>query len=110
MIGANIVNLITAGILGIFAAAIRFGKASWLVAGYNTSSKAEKEKYDEIAMCRFVGNLMFTLAGISLAMAAIGFLDIVNFGLLMGIGWTAFVFVTIAAVIYMNTGQRFMKK
>ncbi|WP_273477336.1 DUF3784 domain-containing protein [Faecalicoccus acidiformans] len=39
------------------------GKGSFLIAGYNTSGKAEKAKYDEKRLCRFVGiaTLMFSL-------------------------------------------------
>ena len=32
-------------ILAILGALIRFGKATFLISGYNTSSKQEKEKY-----------------------------------------------------------------
>ena len=41
------------------------GRGAVLIAGYNTASKAEKEKYDEKALCRFMGKLMFALAGSS---------------------------------------------
>lgn len=39
------------------------GKGAFLIAGYNTASKAEKAKYDEKALCRFMGKIMFALAG-----------------------------------------------
>jgi hypothetical protein len=38
-------------ICGIF---LLFGKGSWLIAGYNTSSKEEKEKFDEKKLCRII--------------------------------------------------------
>lgn len=31
------------------------GKCSWLIAGYNTASKAEKAKYDETKLCKVYG-------------------------------------------------------
>lgn len=31
------------------------GKGSWLIAGYNTASKEEKNKYDEKKLCRIIG-------------------------------------------------------
>lgn len=31
------------------------GKGTFLISGYNRMSKAEKEKYDEAAICKFVG-------------------------------------------------------
>lgn len=36
-------------IIGIF---LFNGKGRWLIAGYNTASKEEKEKYDEKKLCR----------------------------------------------------------
>ncbi len=38
------------------------GKGAFLIAGYNTSSRAEKKKYDENALCRFMGKIMFLFA------------------------------------------------
>ena len=48
-------------ILGVL---LRFAKASFLIAGYNTSSKLQKEKYNEKALCKFIGNLLFGFAAI----------------------------------------------
>lgn len=31
------------------------GRGGWLIAGYNTSSKEEKEKYNEKKLCRWTG-------------------------------------------------------
>jgi uncharacterized membrane protein len=91
-------------ILGI---TIRFGKASWLIAGYNTSSEQEKEEYDEKALCTFVGRLMFVLAAIWLAMALAKLLFPLIFTTILIIGIFLFVGVVIAAVVYMNAGNRF---
>lgn len=38
------------------------GKGSWLIAGYNTSSKEEKEKYDQKKLCRAMGIMCATIA------------------------------------------------
>ncbi len=35
-------------ILGILSIVLIFGHGSWLITGYNTASKEEKEKYNEI--------------------------------------------------------------
>ena len=40
------------------------GKGSFLIAGYNTSGKAEKAKYDEKRLCRFVGIATFYLGNV----------------------------------------------
>ena len=44
------------------AALFSRGKGAFLIAGYNTASQKEKAKYDEKALCRFMGKLMFALA------------------------------------------------
>ena len=82
------------------------GKGSWLIAGYNTSSKYEKSKYDEKALCRFVAKLMFFCAFcmvLSALAPLIGeWLIFVSSGImLVGI---------IGGAIYANTGNRFKKK
>jgi len=82
------------------------GKGSWLIAGYNTSSKYEKSKYNEKALCRFVAKLMFFCAFcmvLSALAPLIGeWLIFVSTGImLVGI---------IGGVIYANTGNRFKKK
>ena len=38
------------------------GKGAFLIAGYNTTSKAEKQKTDEKKLCSFMGKMMFILA------------------------------------------------
>src|SRR5699024_12873157 len=35
------------------------GKGSSLIAGFNTLSEEEKEKYDVAALCKFMGKMMF---------------------------------------------------
>ena len=86
---------------------VRFLKWSWLIAGYNTLSKEKKAEYDEIGLCKFVGNLLFVLA----VFALIG-----DYGISINLSWVsstsyiAFFITTISAVIYMNTGSRYRKK
>lgn len=46
------------GLVGLFAVisiAFFMGKGSFLIAGYNTASKQEKEKYDEKKLLRVMG-------------------------------------------------------
>lgn len=82
------------------------GKGASLIAGYNTSSKKEKEKYDRDTLCRFMGKLMFALAACWI-LTSVG--SLLSFTLLYGIGMALFLLVIIAAVIYANTGNRFKK-
>jgi len=82
------------------------GKGAWLIAGYNTSSKSEKARYDEKALCRFVARLMFFCAGCTVLFALSPLVG-------MWLFWLAFILmlvVIIAGVIYANTGNRFKKR
>lgn len=83
------------------------GKGAFLIAGYNTSSKEEKAKYDEKALCRFMGKLMFAMAGCWMVIALSAVLDRVWL-LLLGLG--LYLVVLFGGVIYANTGNRFRKK
>lgn len=83
------------------------GKGVFLIAGYNTASKAEKARYDEKALCRFMGKIMFALAGCQGIMA----LGILVVGMwLFWVGIAAFLAVAFGTVIYANTRNRFQKK
>lgn len=93
-------------ILAVLGAVVRFGKASFLIAGYNTATKEEKEKYDEEALCKFVGNFLFVLAGMLLL---IGIGGVYRITFIVSYGGIIFAAVAIAVVIYMNTGNRFKK-
>lgn len=53
-------------VCGIF---LLFGKGSWLIAGYNTASKEEKEKIDEKKLCKSMGVMLLMIAAIMGAIA-----------------------------------------
>lgn len=83
------------------------GKGAFLIAGYNTAGKAEKETYDERALCRFMGKMMFLFAGcflVALLNEAFGNMAFLWIGL--GLFGAAVVF----TLVYANTGHRFKKK
>ena len=83
------------------------GKGAFLIAGSNTASKAEKARYDEKALCRFMGKIMFALTGCQGIMA----LGILVVGMwLFWVGIAAFLAVAFGTVIYANTRNRFQKK
>lgn len=82
------------------------GKGAFLIAGYNTSSQAEKAKTDEKALCKAMGKLMFVLAACFL-LIAIGSVYAKIY--LLWIGFGLFFVITIGFVIYANTGNRFKK-
>lgn len=82
------------------------GKGAGLIAGYNTASKAEKEKIDKKKLCRYVGTLMFLFAGcflILLISALSGQMWLLWLGLILFVG------IAIGGVIYINTGNRLKK-
>jgi len=91
-------------ILGII---IISGKASFLISGYNTSSREEKEKYDIKALCAFVSSLLFLIAGMLIFRAVTIYLRIANLDNVIVIG---FILIIILALVHMNTGNRFKRK
>ena len=67
-------------------------------------SKAEKEKYDEKALCCFVAKLLFAMAGFVLIIFCVE-----NVVVHLSLSLLAVIFI-FAAIIYANTGNRFKKK
>nr|WP_295877464.1 DUF3784 domain-containing protein [uncultured Akkermansia sp.] len=85
---------------------LSMGKCSFLIAGYNTLSREKKERYDERALCRFTGRLMFFLAFCML----ISIISIIlESPVLLSIAVFLFVVSITFAIIYANTGNRFRK-
>lgn len=101
-----VIHGIMVGILAILGILFLNGKGSFLIAGYNTASKAEKEKIDEKKLCRYVGKLMFLLAGSFLVIMAS---DILNEMWLLWLGLALFFVIVIGGIIYINTGDRLKK-
>lgn len=88
---------------GVFLA----GHGARLIAGYNTMPKKERERYDERALCRFMGRLMFFCAACMLLTGA----DSLWPGKgLRTAGMIWLVIGALGAVIYANTGNRFLKR
>lgn len=85
---------------------LSFGKGSWMIAGYNTSSRKEKARYDEKKLCKGVSRLMFALSACWLVIALS---EVFKTMALLWVGLSLFLIVVIAALIYMNTGNRYMK-
>lgn len=101
--------LIPVVIMGVFiflGIILSMGKCSFLIAGYNTLSREKKEQYDERALCRFTGRLMFFLAFCML----ISIISIIlESPVLLSIAVFLFVVSITFAIIYANTGNRFRK-
>ncbi|WP_083389010.1 DUF3784 domain-containing protein [Planococcus maritimus] len=83
------------------------GKWMFLIAGYNTMPREEQKKYDSLAMARFIGKLLLALAFCMILWIA---------GIWSGESWMLYIGVALflvcigAALMYMNTGGRFLKQ
>ena len=50
-----IANAVIAALFVLLGILFSRGKGAFLIAGYNTASAAERARYDEKALCRFMG-------------------------------------------------------
>ncbi|MFD1068005.1 DUF3784 domain-containing protein [Oceanobacillus locisalsi] len=82
------------------------GKGSFLISGYNMLPKEDKEQYDTVALCKFMGKMMFA---ISLSVLLWVLSDIYGRDWLFVLGMVLFVAIVIFMLVYMNTGNRFKK-
>ena len=83
------------------------GRGLSLIAGYNTSSKSEKDRLDPKKLSRFMAAFMFVLAGCWLVITvgfAVGIKPLGWFGMLL------FLAAAVAGTVIANTGNRFEKK
>src|SRR5690606_26498089 len=99
-----LVGMILLLILGI---ALLQGKGAWLIAGYNTLSDEEKAKYDELALCKATGKMIFAIA-FSTTFILLGEL-FQGEGLIIA-GVVLMVVIILIGIIYINTGNRYLKK
>ncbi|MBO1002856.1 DUF3784 domain-containing protein [Pseudogracilibacillus auburnensis] len=82
------------------------GKGASLIAGYNSMSEAEKEKYDEVALAKFMGKMMFALI---FSMIFWLLSTLLSMDWLLYVGIILFVGIVLFIVVYANTGERFKK-
>ena len=101
-----VVNLIVIAFFVLMGILFARGKGLDLIAGYNTLSAREKEKYDKEKLCKAMSRMMFLLAG-TWAVAAAGVY--IRSNALCWAGIALFLAVIIGGVIYMNTGNRLKK-
>jgi hypothetical protein len=83
------------------------GKGAFLIAGYNTKPKEEKAKYDEVALCKFMGKLTFAIC-FSMLFWLLDVLYEVQWAYMAGT--ILFFCFVMFGVAYINTGNRFRKK
>lgn len=80
------------------------GKGAHLISGYNTMPTWEKKRFDEKALCKFVGKILLPI-GILMPLISIG--AILKIGWIVSAYGVLVVVLVIFAVIYCNTGGRF---
>ena len=105
MVGA-IISLIGFIAFLIFSIFLSKGKGAFLIAGYNTMSNSEKDKYDEISLCKFMAKIMY---GICFSILLWGLSDMLEIQILFIFGLILFLSIIVFAIVYSNTGNRFKK-
>ncbi|WOV84539.1 DUF3784 domain-containing protein [Sporosarcina jeotgali] len=82
------------------------GKGSFLIAGFNTLPSEEKEKVNVIALCKFMGKMMFALS-FSMLFWLLG--EAYDSNWLFCMGLILFLALVVFMLIFINTGNRFKK-
>ena len=90
-----------------FAIILCHGKGADMIAGFNTASPEERAKWDETALCRAVGILLFVMVGCIELLFLGAILDIAALKWSGGILLAAS---TVFGLIYINTSKRLKRK
>ena len=103
----SIISMLAASVLFVVLGIVfSFGKGAFLIAGYNTASKAKKETYDEGALCRAMGKAMFSLTAATLMWALSEALAI---PWLFSVGLLLFFSTIVFMVLYANFSKKIRK-
>lgn len=86
---------------------LSLSKWSFLIAGFNTMSKEEKENCDILALCKFMRKFMFM---ITFCVLLFILSDILMMKILYNIALILVYSSLLFVIIYTNTGNRFKKK
>lgn len=96
-------------LLFIIGAFIKWKKVTWLISGYNTAKKEEKDKYDIDKLCFYMGNFIFSLAFICLVTALFTYIIPGEIVVVSIVGMSLETLAIIIGIIYLNTNNRVMK-
>ncbi|MBF8153030.1 DUF3784 domain-containing protein [Exiguobacterium sp. TBG-PICH-001] len=91
----------------VFAIVLSKGKGASLLAGYNTLSESKKQDYDEVALCQFMGKIMY---GVCFSILLIAGSELFEYQSLFSLGVMLLFILIVFAVVYSNTNDRFKKK
>ena len=105
----HIINTAVTVLLLLIGVFIKYKKVTWLISGYNTSSKEKKEKYDIDKLYRYMGNFVMLLAACWGIMTIFGFIFKQHIAMIMIIGTVVFTVLIVGGVIFLNTNNRVMK-
>jgi len=108
MIGYFIACAVFAILIGITVLLLT-GRGANLIAGFNTLSKGEKEKYNKQALCKFVGKILIPIIIVVFISVIAGMANASwNTWFTIVVGIVSLPYVVFIAV-YANTGNRFKK-
>ena len=102
-----LINLLLIIPLLILAVYLSQGKGAFLIAGYNTMPKEEKAKYDEVALCKFMGKVLY---GICFSLVLLSLSEWLEIPALLWIGITLMIGLIVFTLVYSNTGNRFRQQ
>ncbi|WP_319467070.1 DUF3784 domain-containing protein [uncultured Trichococcus sp.] len=88
---------------------IKYKKVTWLISGYNTAPREEKQKYDIEKLCKHMGNFIFVLASIFFVMAITSLLFNKHVDTITRFGFGVLIIVTVSGIVYLNTNNRVKK-
>ena len=103
---ALIIPIIIGVVFVIFAIILLAGKGGFLIAGYNTMSAKEKEKYDGVSLSKFIGKIFLPI-GILCPGLTIG--SMYNIPWLIALFPIVTIGLCVFALVYCNTANRFKK-
>ena len=112
------IGMIITGAVGVLCVVFGFymlsGRGSFLIAGYNTMPKEEKEKYDIKGLCKFIGRKILIPVGLLTVFFAVGLtIGVQDNNTVLWFTIIAYTIIVLAlsvfAVVYLNTGNRFRK-
>lgn len=90
--------------LFVLGLVIRRYKLSVLIAGYNTASKAEKERYDEEKLVRTVGGFLMYAAILLVFGGLVSMLLVPYASYIATASWIVFSVALLIWLVYINTG------
>ena len=91
----------------IFGIILCSGRGIDMIAGFNTSTPEERAKWDEKALCRGVGILLFAIVGCCMLTTVGAVLDV---PVLVWGGLALCAVLAAGGVVYINKSKRFKKK